>query len=242
MSTRKVKPMAGACLAVLAAASLVAEATVASAQDYNNGPPQGGYNNGPPGGGYDNYNNGPPPGGGDYRSDSAPPQGQYAPPPPGYEQGGSYDDRSEQADQEYAQRYSQWAAQYCVNRQNNNTAAGAIIGGVFGAALGAAAGGRNPGAGAAVGGLLGAGTGAAIGSSSNVGGGCPPGYVIRGGAPAFYWGGPPVATWAPAWYNPWVWAGGRWVYHPYRYWYWQHRGYWRPGWRGGVWHERHRRW
>jgi hypothetical protein len=236
MSTRKLKSMAGACLAVIAAASLVVEATAASAQDYNNGPPPGGgYDNGPPPGG--GYNNGPPPGGG-YPSDSAPPQGQYAPPPPGYEQGGAYDDQSQQADQRYAAQYSQWAAQYCVDRHNNNVAAGAVIGGVLGAALGAAAGGRNPGAGAALGGLFGAGTGAAIGSTSSPGGGCPPGYVIRAGAPAFYWGGPGVVAWAPAWYHPWVWAGGRWVYHPYRSWYWGHRGYWHPGWRGRPYRER----
>jgi hypothetical protein len=214
MSIRRLKTTAGVCLATLAAASVVAEATVASAQDYNGPPP--GYNQG-------------------YPSDSAPPQGQYAPPPPGYEQGGAYDQQAEQADQAYAEQYSRWSAQNCVDRQNNNTAAGAVIGGVLGAALGAAAGGRNPGAGAAVGGLLGAGTGAAIGSTSSPGGGCPPGYVIRAGAPAFYWGGPAVVGWAPAWYHPWVWAGGRWVYHPYRSWYWGHRTYWHPGWHGRYW-------
>lgn len=219
MYTRKLKSMAGACLAAVASLSLVSEATVADAQNYN----------------------GPPPGGA-YPSDMAPPQGQYAPPPPGYEQGGAYDDQAQAADREYAARYSQWASQYCVDRQNNNTAAGAVIGGVLGAALGAAAGGRNAGAGAVVGGLLGAGTGAAIGANSNPGGGCPPGYVIRAGAPGFYWAGPPVATWAPAWYHPWVFVGGHWIYHPYRYWYWQHRNYWHPGWHARPWRSHYERW
>ena len=37
-----------------------------------------------------------------------------------------------------------------------------------------------------------------------------------------------------------VWAGGRWVYHPYRSWYWGHRAYWHPGWRARPlrWHRR----
>jgi hypothetical protein len=211
MSNRRLKSLAGICLAAVATTSMIAGATVADAQGYP--------------------------------SDSAPPQGQYAPPPPGYEQGGAaYDDQSQQADREYAAQYSQWAARYCVDQHNNNTAAGAIIGGVLGAALGAAAGGRNAGAGALVGGALGAGTGAAIGASSSGGPGCPPGYVVVAGAPAFYWGGPPVATWGPAWYHPWVWAGGRWVYHPYRYWYWQHRAYWGPGWHARPWHYRYERW
>ena len=55
------------------------------------------------------------------------------------------------------------------------------------------------------------------------------------GAPAFVYGGPAYGVYAaPAWYNPWLWYGGRWVYRPYPSWYWSHRAYWRPGWRGGY--------
>ncbi|HTS53497.1 MAG TPA: hypothetical protein VMH26_09515, partial [Burkholderiales bacterium] len=131
-----------------------------------------------------------------------------------------------------------WAARNCVN-QANNTAAGAVIGGILGAGIGAAVS-RNHASGAAIGGAIGVGTGAVAGASSSAGG-CPPGYVVAAGAPAFVYGGPYVA-WAPGWYRPWVWAGGRWVYHPYRYWYWRHQAYWRPGWRGRAPRWRHRRW
>jgi hypothetical protein len=173
---------------------------------------------------------GPPPGG---PSDVAPPSGQYAEPPPGTQEGADYDDQSQQQDEAYAEAYSRWSAQYCVN-QANNTAAGALIGGILGAGIGAAVS-HNAGRGALVGGAIGAGTGAVAGAASSPGG-CPPGYVVAAGAPAFAYGGPYVA-WAPAWYNPWVWVGGRWVYHPYRHWYWAHRAYWRPGW-----HARPPRW
>jgi len=238
MTTRNLTRTVGVCVAAIAATTMLVDASVAAAQ------PAQGYDNQ---GQYDNSNPPPPPpdqyggqnggqGNGQYGPDQdVPPQGQYAPPPPGYQDNGaSYDNRAQQDDRAYGQRYSQWAAQYCVDRRNNNTAAGAIIGGVFGAVLGAGiAGPRNAGAGALVGGALGAGTGAAIGSSSSAGAGCPPGYVIRAGAPAFYYGGyGPGVVYAPAWYRPWVWSGGRWTYYPYRSWYWSHRSYWRPGWRG----------
>jgi len=235
MTTRNLTRSVGVCLAAISAASFIADASLASAQ------PAQGYDNSSQ---YDNSNPPPPPNqyggqdGGQYGGDAdqpAPPRGQYAEPPPGYQdRGANYDDRSQQADRAYGDRYSRWAAQYCVDRRNNNTAAGAIIGGVFGAVLGAGiAGPRNAGAGALVGGALGAGTGAAIGSSSSVGAGCPPGYVVRAGAPAFYYGGyGPGVVYAPAWYRPWVWSGSRWNYYPYRSWYWNHRAYWRPGWRG----------
>jgi hypothetical protein len=177
---------------------------------------------------------GPPPGG---ASDYAPPAGQYAEPPPGTEEGSAYDDQAQQQDEAYADEYSRWAAQYCVS-QANNTAAGAVIGGILGAGIGAAVS-HNAGRGALVGGAIGAGTGAVAGAASTPGG-CPPGYVIAAGAPAFAYGGPSVA-WAPTWYRPWVWAGGRWVYHPYRHWYWAHRAYWRPGWHARPWRW-HRRW
>jgi hypothetical protein len=163
-----------------------------------------------------------------YPSDVAPPQGQYAEPPPGYDQGGDYDDQAQQQDEAYAQAYSQWAARNCVS-QANNTAAGALIGGILGAGIGAAVS-RNAGRGALVGGAIGAGTGAVAGAASQ--GACPQGYVVAAGAPAFVYAGGPYVAYAPAWYNPWVFVGGRWVYHPYRHWYWAHRAYWRPGWRG----------
>jgi hypothetical protein len=177
---------------------------------------------------------GPPPGAG---SDVGPPQGQYAEPPPGVEGGGDYDDATQQQDEAYADSYSRWAAQYCVN-QANNTAAGALIGGILGAGIGAAVS-HNAGRGALVGGAIGAGTGAVAGAASPSGD-CPPGYVIAGGAPGFAYSGAYV-SYAPAWYHPWAWVGGRWVYHPYRHWYWAHRNYWRPGWRGRAPHWR-RRW
>ncbi len=183
-------------------------------------------------------------GSGPQSRESVPPSGQYAPPPPGYENGNAtYDEQSQQADRAYAQQYSEWAARYCVDQHNNNTVAGALIGGVLGAGLGAAIA-HNPATGAAIGGALGVGVGAAAGASQPAYG-CPPGYVVAAGAPAFayvgpYWG--PSVYWAPAWYHPWVWVDGRWVFHPYRYWYWWHRAYWHPGWRSHPWHYRYYRW
>jgi hypothetical protein len=74
-----------------------------------------------------------------------------------------------------------------------------------------------------VGGALGAAAGGAI--ANNQGPGCPPGVVVRSGAPPFYYGPPPggvaVVYDAPTWYNPWIWYGGAWIYRPYpyhRYW------------------------
>ncbi|MEO8925743.1 MAG: hypothetical protein ABI306_01150 [Caulobacteraceae bacterium] len=232
MTTRNLTRAAGACLAAISAAAMLADASLAAAQPAQGYGNSGQYDNSgpPPPGQYDNsggYNN---------ADQSGPPQGQYAPPPPGYGNGNAqYDDRSQQTDRDYAQRYQQWSAQNCIDRRNNNTAAGAIIGGVLGAVVGAGVAGRgNAGAGALLGGALGAGTGAAIGSSSSSTAGCPPGYYVRAGAPAFVYGGGygPGVVYAPAWYRPWVWSGGRWNYTPYRSWYWNHRTYWRPGWRG----------
>jgi len=40
----------------------------------------------------------------------------------------------------------------------------------------------------------------------------------------------------------WVFTGGRYVYRPYRSWYWNHRNYWKPGWRARPWKNRYRRW
>ena len=217
MNNRRNATLAGS-LAAISALAMICEAGAAGAQ-----PAPGGY------------------------AQPAPPQGQYAPPPSGSETSGSaYDSRAQQYDRDYADRYSQWAAQYCVDRRNNNTAAGAIIGGVLGAVIGSGLAGRGDrGGGAVVGGLVGGTAGAAIGASSSPGANCPPGYVVRAGAPAFYYGAAaydPGVIYGPSWYQPWVWVGGIWVYRPYRYWYWQNRGYWRPGWRAGPYRYQYRRW
>ncbi len=176
-------------------------------------------------------------------TNAAPPSGQYAPPPSGAETSGSaYDDRAQRYDRDYADHYSHWAAQNCVDERNSNTAAGAIIGGVLGAALGAGAS-HGHAAGALAGGAVGAVAGAAVGNASTA---CPPGYVVRAGSPAFYYDGPiyygPDVVYGPAWYQPWVWVDGHWIYRPYRYWYWYHPVYWRPGWHAGPWHYSYHRW
>jgi hypothetical protein len=195
--------MTATLLASISALAMVADATMASAQP---GPPPGYQGDqGPPPG-----DQGPPPG---YQGDQG--QGDQGP-PPGY-QG------------DYAARYAAWANQNCVQQRANNTAAGAVIGGVLGAALGAGLSGGRAGA-TIVGGAVGASTGAAVGSQSATAGGCPPGYVITAGAPGFYYGGPvyPGVLNGPAWYNPWVFVNGGWVYRPYRSWYYGHRAYWGP--------------
>jgi hypothetical protein len=155
----------------------------------------------------------PPPGygGGEY---GPPPGADYAPPPGGP----NYDQQAYYQDQQYAQNYQAWAARYCVQQHNNNVAAGAIIGGALGAIIGGGI--SHHAGGAFVGGALGAGTGAAVGASANSGS-CPNGFVVAPGAPAFV--GPVV--YAPGWYNPWVFEGGRYVYVPYRTYYWHHHGW-----------------
>jgi outer membrane lipoprotein SlyB len=173
------------------------------------------------------YVRGPPP---DYRSDFGPPQGQYAPAPPGWRYGGSYDYRTRQYDRDYAGRYSAWAAQNCVDRRNTNTVAGAVIGGVLGAVIGSNVAGRGErGEGTVIGGALGATAGGVIGHASTNSADCPPGYVVRRGASAFYYGGSYYA--GPSWYRPWVWSGGQWTYHPYREWYYGHPTYWQRSYR-----------
>jgi hypothetical protein len=176
----------------------------------------------------------------------SPPSGQYAPPPSGAEASGStYDDKAQRDDRAYADQYSRWAAQYCVDK-HTNTAAGAAIGGVLGAVLGSGLAGHGAHVGGAIaGGAVGAAAGAAVGASSTPGPACPPGDIVAPGAPAFYYDGPALAydtAYGPAWYQPWVWVDGRWVYRPYRYWYWGHAGYWRPDWRAGPWVYHYRRW
>ena len=180
------------------------------------------------------------------RTDSVPPPGQYAPPPLGAEVAGSaYGDRAQQFDRAYADQYAHWAARYCVDPRTN-AAAGALIGGVLGAVLGSSIAGRGAHFGGALaGGALGASAGAAIGSESARNAACPPGYVPAPNAPDFYYTGPaypPEVIYGPPWYQPWVWVDERWLFRPYRYWYWGHRAYWRPGWRPGHWTYHYRRW
>jgi len=169
----------------------------------------------------------------------APALAQPMPPPPGYQPGYAYgspdvpppedygyrsrrydDSRSARdEDRRYAEAAEHWAAESCVEERDRNVAAGAVIGGVFGALLGSGvAGPHDRGAGAVVGGLAGALAGSAIGASATSPG-CPPGYVVRYGAPPF---APPVfvggyAYTAPPGYRPWIWDGRHWGYRPYPY-------------------------
>jgi len=161
------------------------------------------------------------------QQDPGPPQGEYAP-PPGSDYS-NYDPQTQQQDQAYANAYADWAARNCVQQRQNNAAAGAVVGGVLGALVGSGIAGRgNHTGGAIVGGAVGATAGAAIGSSSGNQSSCPPGYVVTGGAPGFYYGGY-APVYGPSWYNPWIFVGGRWTYRPYRSWYYGHPNYWRPG-------------
>ena len=152
---------------------------------------------------------------------------QPPPPPPGYSDREAREQA--EADQRYAQYAQQWAQAYCVKSQPN-TAGGAFSGAILGALVGSAVAGRgHHGSGAAVGGILGAGAGAAVANSEGgmaTSPGCPPGYVTRGGAPAFYYGGPYYYA-APGWYRPWIYDGGVWVFRPYPYHTYYYRRYWR---------------
>jgi len=186
---------------------------------YNGGPPPG-YNGGPNGGYYDAQPQGPPPG-----------YGAAMPPPPGYD-GGPPSPQQQTQDQQYAAYAQQWAQENCV-KSHGDVAAGAIAGGIFGAVIGGITGGRR---GVAIGAGLGGVGGAAVAADSEgaTSPGCPPGYVVRDGAPGFYYqGSGPYDYYAPADYNPWVWWGNAWVFRPYPYhsWYYRHYG------RGG--HYRH---
>ena len=173
----------------------------------------------------DDYADAPPP---DYDASRPPP------PPPGYrpEPGpGQYPAQ----DQRYEAYAEQWAQNNCV-RAPNNTGAGAVIGGLLGALVGSGVSGRGDhGTGALVGGIAGAAGGAAIGSESAnaTSPGCPPGYVVRGGAPVFaYDYGPDYLYAAPGWYQPWYFYGGRWLYRPYPYHNWYYRHYYGRGFYG----------
>ena len=102
------------------------------------------------------------------------------------------------------------------------------------ALVGGALGGRHDrGAGVFAGAAVGAVGGAAVASSSggDTSPGCPPGFVVRGGAPD--WGYQPEGYYyaAPSWYRPWVFIDNGWVYRPYPY----HSFYYRQ-WRGGYGH------
>jgi hypothetical protein len=242
--------MSSLTASAVCAAMLVGTATEALAQsapppDYQQPPPQGyqqppqGYQQPPQG--YQQPPQGyqqPPPYQQGYQQ---PPQG-YAPPPQGYQQqpyqdpalqpppGYTAEDAQRDAsaaqrqyDSQYAAAAEAWSQANCVRQEQNRTAAGAIIGGVLGAVIGSSVAGRyDRGAGAIVGGGLGAVAGGAIANSS--GPGCPPGFVLRGGAPAFAYAPPGAAVVvydAPTWYNPWIWYNGAWIYRPYpyhRYW------------------------
>ena len=161
------------------------------------------------------------------RQDEGPPSGQYAPPPD--DANANYDTQAQERDRAYADAYSRWESRYCVRQRENNAAAGAVVGGVLGALVGSGIAGRGHHTGGAiVGGAVGATAGAAIGSNSGSQSSCPQGYVVTGDAPAFYYEGY-TPVYGPAWYNPWIFVGGRWTYRPYRSWYYSHPNAWRPG-------------
>ncbi len=158
--------------------------------------------------GFDDYDRAAPPG----YDPSRPP-----PPPPGYRADPTYGSTPDQ-DQRYEAYAEDWSQRYCV-KAHKNTAAGAVIGGLLGALVGSSVTRyRDQGTGALVGGIAGAAGGAAIGSSSGneTSVGCPPGYVVRRDAPAFYYDGPYYYA-APGWYQPWFFYSDRWVYRPYPY-------------------------
>jgi hypothetical protein len=160
-----------------------------------------------------------------------PPARYNLPPPAGYSRADLWDDSSEAAraaDARYTYEAERWAAENCVEQRANNTAAGAVIGGLLGAVAGSGLAGRHEhAAGAVVGGVAGALAGGAIGGSAT-NPSCPPGYVLRPAAPPFD-PGPvyrDVVYVQPAWYDPWIWYGGHWIYRPYpyhRFWFRHHR-------------------
>ncbi len=227
------------CGAMLVLSGTQALAQPAPPPEYNQpqqgyGPPPQGY---PPQQGYPQQQQGYPPQQGYPQQQGYPPPQQGYPqqgyngqqpypqmqPPPGYTAQDAQRDQAAQAqayDQQYAAAAEAWSNANCIRQEQNRTAAGAIIGGVLGAVIGSAAAGRHDaGAGAIVGGGLGAIAGGAIANSS--GPGCPPGFVLRSGAPVFAYAPPPGAAVvvydAPPEYNPWFFYSGRWVYRPYPY-------------------------
>lgn len=199
-------------------------------------PPQQGYDQPPPGqspSDYQDDDRGPPPPD-DYAN--APPPGYDSsrppPPPPGYQPGPDQSQYQAQ-DQRYEAYAEQWAQNNCV-RARNDTGTGAVIGGLLGALIGSGVSGRGDhGTGALVGGIAGAAGGAAIGSANAnaTSPGCPPGYVVRASAPAFYYGGDYTYA-APGWYQPWYFYGNRWIYRPYPYHDYYYRRYYYPRFHG----------
>jgi hypothetical protein len=165
--------------------------------------------------------------------DRAPPPGydgtRPPPPPRGWSADG--DQGAYQAeDDRFAYGAEQWAQNNCVKSQNN-AGVGAVVGGLIGALVGNAASGRRDRTGGTLAGAaVGAAGGAIVGgaSSNQTSPGCPPGYVVRGGAANFAYGGQGFVYAAPAWYRPWVFNGGRWLYRPYPYHRFYARHYWRP--------------
>jgi len=222
-------------LSPLAASVAQAQSQGGYQPDY---PQQGNYP--PPA--YQQPDNGPY--GGPDQGDMPPPPGydgtRPPPPPPGYEQSEAYA-AQQQADERYAYEAGQWSRRYCV-KAHGNVGAGAVVGGIFGAIMGGGLAGRGDrGVGTFAGAAIGAAGGAAIAGSSDSNAtspGCPPGYVVRGGAPVYAYGAPGYYYAAPAWYRPWVFIGGAWVYRPYPYhdfYYRRYHGDWHGGDRGG-WH------
>jgi hypothetical protein len=228
--TVKPLPALGATLALLAAFSPLA-ASAAAAQSC--APPASaaerdaydrGYQAGRAAGGSQQPDDLPPP---EYDAPQGYDGSQLPPPPPGYN--ATYD--TDPQDNRYQAYAEDWAQRYCV-RSGGNAGAGAVIGGLLGALVGSSVAGRHDrGTGAAVGGIAGAFGGAVAGSAQSTSPGCPPGYVARGGAPAFYYDGPEYYYDAPGWYRPWVFIDNRWNYRPYPYhsYYYRTWGYGRPG-------------
>lgn len=185
---------------------------------------------------------GPPPQGYDY--DRAPPPGydgrQTPPPPPGY-QPGPNEQQIAQQDRYYADRAQRWAQDNCV-KSHGDGAGGALLGGLLGAIIGHSVGSRGDrGTATVAGAVIGGVGGAAIASSSDgrTSPGCPPGYVVRRSAEPYYFENDYVYA-APAWYHPWFFYGGRWVYRPYPYHEFyarQYRGYGHPEWHDRGWHD-----
>lgn len=221
---------------------------------YNNGYPNGQYPNGQyPNGQYPNgqYPNvqypAPPPQYSDY--DRNPPPGydgrQTPPPPPGY-QPGPYDAQIAQQDRYYADRAQQWAEQNCVKSRGDG-ATGALLGGLLGAIIGHSVGSRGDrGTATVAGAVIGGVGGAAIASSSDgrTSPGCPPSYVIRRNVQPYYFEADYVYA-APAWYHPWYFYEGRWVYRPYPYhdFYARRYGwYGHPEWHDRGWHDHDHDW
>jgi len=176
--------------------------------------------------------------------DRAPPRydnSQPPPPPPGY-QPGPNDQRLAEQDRYYADQAQRWAAENCV-KSRGDAGGGALLGGLLGAIIGHSVGSRGDrGTSTVAGAVIGGVGGAAIGSSSGeqTSPGCPPGYVVRRGVQPYYFG-PEYIYAAPAWYHPWFYYGGRWVYRPYPYHeYYARRyyGYGHPEWHKHEWHGR----